>query len=240
MNKLMLMMIVVAICVAGSAQALLVWDAADDFHSATNASTDMWQYRSGARDATTLLPFQDASWWSPWTGGVAPLGWAVSDDGTPMVVKNATGADINWNSNVYVKSNDLLLAPSAGGVNLISWTSPITGVVDISWEVIRGQDNANGDGVEYYVDLNSSTGNIAALSGVLGAATGNPTTGVLTQTGVAVSAGDEILFIIGSGASGAADITSLGNATITEVPEPATMALLGLGSLVMLRRKKSS
>jgi len=240
MNKLMLMMIVVAICVAGSAQALLVWDAADDFHAATNASTDMWQYRAGARDADTLFTFQDTSWWSPWSGGVAPEGWNNGDDTTPMCVKNTSGADTNWNSNVYVLAGDILVAPSVGNLNVISWTSPITGVVDISWEVIRGQDNANGDGVEYYVDLNNAAGNIAALSGVLAQATGLPTTGVLTQTGVAVNIGDEILFIIASGASGAADITSLGNATITEVPEPATMALLGLGSLVMLRRKKSS
>jgi len=38
---------------------------------------------------------------------------------------------------------------------------------------------------------------------------------------------------------GPADYTGLSEVRFTEVPEPATMALLGLGSLVLIRRKKA-
>jgi hypothetical protein len=221
---------VIAVClVAVSAQAAMIWDVENDFSSTVNNDTSTWSYRQGSRDANTALPMWDsavlAGSWSP---GPDVGGWVTADDYTldPYVLHNSTGVAQTLQNSVHAPINAVIYGPTECKPNenaIISWKSPITGLVSISAKFIRQQNG--GDGVNYYIDLNGSAGNL--LNGSVGAGSG-ATSGALTIDNLPVTVGDRINFVLDNRLVAQCDTTQL-RATINEVPEPMSMVMLACG-----------
>lgn len=67
----------------------------------------------------------------------------------------------------------------------------------------------------------------------------NPASNVATYTGTADTAGHEIAIVFREWCSSGARTPVVDNVSVTSIPEPATMTLLGLGGLVLFRRRKA-
>jgi len=111
------------------------------------------------------------------------------------------------------------------GLDLVEWTPAVPFTIDIA-------------DVEYLADAASVLAVPLAIDPIAPGATGAFSNG---GAGLSVLAA----LSIGDGAGGLGDITTFGidevvmNVTITEIPEPATIALLGLGAVAMLRRRRA-
>ena len=119
----------------------------------------------------------------------------------------------------------------ANGWPSLRWTAPEAGTIDIA---ATFADGGAGSMVAFVF-----------VKDVLNSVGAADATGISwSSNGVSVEAGDTVEFVT-AGAAGAGSVTML-DATIThtvEVPEPGTMALLGIGVLSLIglsRRRKGS
>jgi hypothetical protein len=138
----------------------------------------------------------------------------------------------------------MVVHPDAGELVVISWLSPANGTIDIASRVadahIVGIANS---GVNYFIDRNAGVGADSLASGLV--ADGGDS-GPLSLTGINVSAGDRINFVVGLQNVLNSNGTFL-DATITftetpPAPEPSWLLLASLGIVMCsaIRRRKLS
>ena len=238
--------------VGGTAPGGVVYDAVTDYSETVNTDTSDWSYRYSddlVRDgAYATMPYSvTAGVWIPpyqnWRA-VRPTG---GSEYAHAMGANRSGSPLIFNSTFpFVwPDNTIWMHPDGyengiPGLTVLSWLAPTSGVVAITYS-FTDMDPHGGDGVDWFIDLGDGTGNLA--SGTVWSS-GTPTTGVQTIPGVPVNAGDRVNFIVSPGASGShvfdsTQVTALISLdSLDVIPEPATMALLGLGLAAIARRRR--
>lgn len=113
------------------------------------------------------------------------------------------------------------------------------------WSFAQGGGDDTGT-IPYQIGYAATTGNLSSFTPLATATVvlGNPwveTAGVTYTTGTSgAEIGKELVVRLGSGADGGSSDVWFDNvqASYDPVPEPATMATLGLGALVLLRKRR--
>jgi hypothetical protein len=219
-SRLILLGLSVAIATATQAQT---WDLKNDFSLTTNPN-GAWQY--GKYDASGVFSTNDTigSFFGFGTGWMGDGG-----SGRPFVGVNTSGSTAGGAlpGQVFVHPDFSSEAHPFAGAH---WVSTVTNTVHVSGTFYTGDTNT----VSEFISINRTS--------FLGTH--------LDEGGdwnfnfdVAVSAGDFLDFFVGPNNSGspAAGTTPLDiHITASSVPEPASFAVLGLGALALIRRKKRS
>lgn len=237
-NRWILGLAVVAVIGMGIKVEAATYNAATQFSGVDNTDVTTWSYRynsDSTRDGDYILfPYytQDPrSGWSP----ERPYFWNEgSGDYTPILGYNNLGSDITHNTLVW-PSETLFLHPGRyGQLAVLSWLSPTSAMIDISFN-FSDIDSGGGNGVNWFVELNGASNTLA--SGNFG---NGGSSGLTMLSNVAVEAGDRVNFILDMNGGYEYDSTGI-YAAITQVPEPASLALwagLGAMGLVAARRRK--
>jgi len=229
-KRCMEMLVAAAIVLASamSVQAAMTWDAYTGFNSASNTTSDLWQYMRAAQGAN------DGYWLLPVYGSLDGIGvsWHVQNN-FPAV--GAAEGEIRVHPE---------LPGTTSSAAVIGWKSPITGNVDVSFLVTDRNAGANGPGDWPLVPYDGVTynlfrkGDVTALSS--GYVVNGYNSGTINVSNVAVSPGTMLYLQIGSAVDNHwYDLTGV-NLTITQVvPEPAAAMLLLAGCAAgLIRRRK--
>jgi hypothetical protein len=213
----------------------VVYNFENDFSTTTNVDTSTWSFRYGTvnnRDGIyNLLPYffnDNRGLNGPWSR------WLSSNDSNslPFVGKNTSGQTLSSGS-FSCPVNQSNLHPTASSFVVVSWLAPSTGTLSSLRFLFSDLDSGGGNGVTCYVDKDNSTGNLWSQVVSNGGSSGEQ-----VFNGLNVNAGDRINFIVDPNGNEGSDSTRL-MAEITFIPEPATVSLLVLGGLALLRRRKA-
>ena len=226
-----LIVIWTAICLAPNLclAAPLTYDVAADF-SATNNPNGVWSYgwSSTLTSALNVYPdksntFLDNSGIDVWAD-LGHISW-----GCPYAGHNGTGNAVSIYGYIYQPGQFAFHPGESGEYSHARWTAPYTGTFDIA-VMFTGIDFLREITTDVHV-LHNDTSLFDGLVNGFGNTSSFSTT-------VSVSMGDIIDFAVGYGSNQyfAGDTTAL-SATIT--PEPATLFLLGLGGLALLRKRRA-
>jgi hypothetical protein len=214
------------LCGSQAVQAGLVWDAATQFSTTSNTAADTWQYL-----------------WAPGAGGDNSSYdlFAYYMNGAanyPVWCNNTQWHFIGKNTSVY---DGLVVHPFSYPpldwppyIAAIGWKSPIDGVVDTDFSLLD-LNAAEGDGQSWYLFKSGATTPLS--SGVIDNG-GN--TGLIHVANVPVAAGDMLYLQIGPRGDFVGDLAGV-QFTVTQVPEPGVLALLGcavFGLLAYAWRKR--
>jgi hypothetical protein len=244
------------IAVVGLSAALAqaeTWNMASDLHASvlTGAPTNpngAWTYGNSPTVGGTFEADTVQSDGSAWWGAGVTSGWSKTDNPyLPAIWSVMTGQDAGVVGAVSVAAGEMVIHPNGDTeCGVVRWTAPATGAYDVaaSWESINGlADYASNAGVDVHLLVNG----VSIYDGVTSYLNG---TGPATcAKSLSLTAGDTLDFVtspLGVGTTGlgglpyACDMTRVG-ATITAVPEPGTIALLGsamFGLLVYAWRRR--
>lgn len=204
-------------------------DAAADFSIAANPN-GVWSY--GYSTSLTGPLVLDTQTESLLSGSIEAWLGNIASDGNPGVYKNTTNADINL-STVTFAANGLLLHPGpTAEYSTVRFTASAAGLYSYS-SFFRGQDSTSTD-----VHLVST---ILGVSTSLYSSAVNGFGNTVTTSGsILLGAGDSLDLRVGDGGNGFGHDSTGANLTINAVPEPASFAVVGLGALGLLRRRKSA
>ena len=193
-----------------------------------------------------------------WSDAVNPFGaWSVTDPAGTAMNQNVAYADAAlyaagetiWSMNpgnswmgamkmdadagyAYNTATNAYLAGDIVGhaEHQIRWTAQEAGEFRFTGDVWRIRNNAGADALVW----SNSTGAWLSLWGSGNIEAGNDrNNSIAYDITLDMDAGEEFVLAIGG-----SDYVGR-NMAVEQVPEPATMALLGLGSLIAIRRKRS-
>jgi PEP-CTERM motif-containing protein len=212
------------------------FEAAADF-SPTSNPNGVWGYGWTQTLGSSFIPdaiHQNVSGLDFWEGSIAQ----GSPPGSfPLVFHNGTANTIVTAGTVSVPPGQLGLHPGPGGQDsVLRWTAPGNDAVSIK-SLFSGLDFAGPTSTDVHVLHNQSSLFDGVVEG-FGSSSAETFSTMLT-----VARGDTIDFVVGLGrnANFFNDSTGL-SATIASVPEPAALALFGVGILGLLgygvRRQK--
>lgn len=222
-TRLSIILLIACLCNWGFAQA---FDAAADF-SATNNPGGVWSYGWSSTLGSQFNLYNehkkilnDLDFWDTFNST-----WNV-----PNIIHNPTANTItDTPNNITYQPGQLSFHPGwDGACSLVRWTSPVAGQANIAATFV-GLDS-DGTTVDVHVLLNGSS--------IFDGWINNYAVPMSYSGSVMVNVGDTIDFAVayGSNYNLLDDTTGLA-ATITTVPEPATILLLGFGAII-LRKKR--
>jgi hypothetical protein len=233
--KLMGILAVMALSYVGNTQAA-IFDASADFSIASNPN-GAWSHGYSVALVGPFEPFvlysvadstaygdADLDRWSA-TSGSGP------DDTTyPFIMKNV-GSSSKTVLDITVAPGELVFHPgNLNEVSILRWTAPSNGSVDIS-AIFEGMSTEpSGTTADVHVFHNA----VALFSDTIN---GIPDTQSYSTTGLTVSGGDTLRFLVGAGGNGnISDSTSVAaiidftpEVVTPTVPEPGTALLWLLG-----------
>lgn len=249
MNRLRSLLLLATLAVAAVASAA---DAALDF-SATSNPNGVWSYGSQTTPggALSLLTLQDAGpAYSAYGNQNTLRGWNGSSNEVqnlnyPFVLKNFSSTpwtqsnNAGANSGITVPANGLILHASRTAFATLRFTAATAGAYSVSGNFFREQFSGNA----YSQRVRVTVGGLSPYDVQL---TGNGASSAFNLSSIALAAGGTVDFSVAS--EGPNDTTSnpaffdggsMGlNASVNPVPEPTTLAALGLGALGLLRRRR--
>jgi len=237
--KMKKMLVLVSVLLLSSAAIAETWDLDLDFESALNNPNGAWTY--GYIEGGSFYTFDGIV-----TGqdhGSNILAWRYDSnwDNKGNIQKILEGQpDFEaWTS--YRYGGEMCSGPGgdAGVKTTVRWTCPTDGAYGIRamWQGL----STKGEGTTVDVTLEQNgavffSDNVAGFIGRPGEAGWGAKPEVSYATILNLLAGDTIDITIAGGADGVgADCT---NMDLTIVPEPFTMALLGLGGMALVRRRR--
>ena len=220
------------ISVGHASAAGITYNAVNDFSTDGTNPSGVWGYRHAddlvLDGAYALMPtfVGDRTLFLPSTPG-APMYY---DDTFHGIAKCAAACQLNVSPPVPIDTDEIWLHPGGDtgvddelGLTVVQFTAPTTATFDIQYRFEDIDPSTNGDGVDWYVAKNAST---------LGSGTvKNSSTGVVSLTGVLLSTGDDINFIISPKGTAFWDSTGL-QATITQ--SSTTVPIAPWWSLVLI------
>jgi hypothetical protein len=219
-NLVVLAVAVGAQLVAATAAMATTWDLRADWSNTSNPNGP-WEFLQGVG----ALPAQsDVAGFGP---GFAP--GVVAGNFLPFWVQ-ASGDDATTGyltGDILVHSVDPFNGNPALGETSVSWTSPISGVIDVAgelWYAHNPQVRSN----DFELRLNSTL----IASGIVGSTSGYDRANPLAfgATGLTVSQGDVVSLILRSGQAAGA----INGVNLTITPEPESLALLSAAAVALL------
>jgi hypothetical protein len=256
MKKMLAKLVVVL--AAASVSSAAVWDLETDFSKTTNP-VGAWSWgvylEDGAGD------FYAWEYSHEWQADPAIGYWGNAGNNlVPGVIFFSNEQEAFAFGNQWWAPDAVMLHPAQWGdkyAPLIRWTAPSDMTISVDALFYGCQNDVSTD---VHVVLNGTMYNgtdpdyIPTFTGSLmdGIVEGNygyaplgilpteTTNSVAYNAILTLTAGDTLDFVVGYGPDAfyGGDLTGL-SVTIAEVPEPATMSLLALGALAMLRRRRS-
>jgi len=225
-----------AFLVGSHAHANLVFDLADDFSLASNPN-GTWAYRAG----TTVLTGQ--------TSPPSEIRWAVSSTNPPPPFWNRTtispvGAN-DWQVGDVLGHSTNTPNEAALGLANVIWTAPEDGIIGITGRAWDAAHNAerNTDWsltVDGVLVAELTTGVFGITRNDAAAQFSNNLLIGQTLEDIIIEAGDTIVFTLDAKGTTEAGHFVGTELTITYIPEPASLALLGLGGLLIGSRRTCS
>lgn len=213
---------------------IITFDNVADFSLATNTESSTWSYRFAddlVRDGaysllTHVNPIAD-----PFP--TKPDVWNNSGDGAPTYLGvNLTGAQQSSGGGVGLytwNANEMIMHPETGGLVILSWLSPATGIATIDFSFADAIPFGDSN---WFVDRNGSAGTLDSgfLSG--GASSGT------RQVTTAVTTGDRINFVVAPNGGFAGDAIAIAASISLDdsaaVPEPSAFSMVLFASPVLI------
>ncbi|MGL4551671.1 MAG: hypothetical protein ACRC33_10820 [Gemmataceae bacterium] len=226
----------------------LIANVGADWSDVTNPNTvgfGTWSYRQGSS------PLPHVANWTPLGAATPQPAWAPGTSGgnfLPAIFK-ATSDQFDWKTgDIVMHTTDAFNGVFSGPGNIV-WTSPFTGLIDISGSVWMGRDIGRGNDWKLYLnstlltsghiesgDPYSRASPFSLLSG-----SGGPS----ALNDVTVGTGDTIRLEI-TRTTPPGDFVginlSIEGAAVSAVPEPGSLTLCGIAGLicVLARRQRTT
>ncbi len=217
--------------VLGSLAAVGHADLQSDFSITSGNPNGVWSYGQISALGGSFTAANVAGTGS--VGGATLDSWSFSTTTFPVISKLISGSLIGYNGgDGLISIGEVTMHPGPSNeLAAIRYTAPSSGLFDLSGYFGAGDGIGNGASgkVDTYVYKNSTQ-----LWSVLN----TPSTHTFSLSAVSLAAGDTIDLIVGFGSDNYIYDSTPVNLTVTPVPEPATIAGLGLALAAFAKRRR--